>query len=372
MKEYKVNDHIILRLENEKTNIYVDGELFNQCKYVLMRKTVDELKDLLEDMDSVDDLEDYLDHSLHYAEPELIDIPPETRFWVHCSNMQVWAENNYDTRFLHSNLSFPLLKKLTELGDSKAKKVFKQEIAKSIERGNQKTLLFLKYNEYLNFLNHEEIVCASLVPEEAEIILELEQLINRKIECMSLKDDLANYSDIYPYYNAQGNHVIILDLSNCKLSEIPEIIARLKKIKELHLGGNDLLTIPETIRKLKNLEMLSLWNNKIQILPEWIAELKSLKTLHLSYNQIEIIPKLIGNMKSLKELALDSNKLTIIPEAIRKLKNLEMLGLSNNKIQILPEWICELEALKSLNIRNNYIKDIPENLKKLEIIYLRM
>ena len=44
--------------------------------------------------------------------------------------MQVWAEHNYYTRLLHRDITFPLLKKLTEGGDPLARKVFKEEIAK--------------------------------------------------------------------------------------------------------------------------------------------------------------------------------------------------------------------------------------------------
>ena len=133
MIEFNVNDYITLKLENRKTNVYVNGVLFNQCKYILTRKKIFELGDLLE-LQSVDELADSsiddiarkLDHFLEYIEPEFIDIPVKTRFWVHCSNLQVWAENNYDTKLLHSNLSFPLLKKLVEIGDPVAKKVFKE------------------------------------------------------------------------------------------------------------------------------------------------------------------------------------------------------------------------------------------------------
>ncbi len=35
-KEFKVNDLITLKLENRKTTIYVGGERFMQCKYLLL------------------------------------------------------------------------------------------------------------------------------------------------------------------------------------------------------------------------------------------------------------------------------------------------------------------------------------------------
>ncbi|HEC36948.1 hypothetical protein LCGC14_0833680 [marine sediment metagenome] len=99
MLEFKVNKFITLKLENEETDIYVNGVLFKQCKYVLLRKKIDELESLNE-IGSVDELAetsvddtaknlDHLDHSLkNLFEKEKLEgfeIPPHVRFWVHCS-----------------------------------------------------------------------------------------------------------------------------------------------------------------------------------------------------------------------------------------------------------------------------------------------
>ena len=62
-------------------------------------------------------------------------ISSEEEFWAHASNLQVWVESNYDTRLLHNNLAFPLLKELVELGDLVAAKVFKEEIVKRFSSG---------------------------------------------------------------------------------------------------------------------------------------------------------------------------------------------------------------------------------------------
>ena len=35
-KEFRVNEHIVLKLEEGKINIYIGGELFRQCKYLLL------------------------------------------------------------------------------------------------------------------------------------------------------------------------------------------------------------------------------------------------------------------------------------------------------------------------------------------------
>ncbi|MFX1237046.1 MAG: hypothetical protein ACFFAS_03805 [Promethearchaeota archaeon] len=82
---------------------------------------------------SVDELEDagYMDFT-EMGQGELLEeeerarnrvIPPETEFLVHCSNLQAWVEHGYDARLIHSNLAFPLLKRLCEVGDPQAKRM---------------------------------------------------------------------------------------------------------------------------------------------------------------------------------------------------------------------------------------------------------
>lgn len=61
----------------------------------------------------------------------------------------------YDTRLLHSNLSFPLLKRLTEAEDAMAKKVFVEEIAKRLKIGYKPVITFLIDGGYLNYLPPE-------------------------------------------------------------------------------------------------------------------------------------------------------------------------------------------------------------------------
>jgi hypothetical protein len=84
-------------------------------------------------------------------------VDDHSRFWAHCSNLQVWVENDYDTCLLHSNISFPLLKELQNLGDRIAKKVFKEEIAKRLMSGEVTVAIFLMKEGYLNFLSQDEI-----------------------------------------------------------------------------------------------------------------------------------------------------------------------------------------------------------------------
>lgn len=67
------------------------------------------------------------------------------------------GDNNYNTKLLHRNLAFPLLKKLTEVGDPVAKRVFQEEIAKRFASCSLTVIHFLLFENYLDYLSEEEL-----------------------------------------------------------------------------------------------------------------------------------------------------------------------------------------------------------------------
>lgn len=60
-------------------------------------------------------------------------------------------------RLLHSNLSFPLLKRLTGIGDPIAKKVFREEVIKRFVSGYEPVKQFLLEEGYLDLFSEEEL-----------------------------------------------------------------------------------------------------------------------------------------------------------------------------------------------------------------------
>lgn len=159
MIEFRINEYITLRLKDKKTFIFISEEQFQQCKYLLLKIPIGRITSFNE-MKSIDESSNNLNHTLETgyddSHPYEKEIPPETEFWGHCSNLQVWYENNYNSRLLHRNLAFPLLKKLTEVGDPLAKKVFKEEIAKRLKGHFIPTLIFLLNEHYLDYFIDEE------------------------------------------------------------------------------------------------------------------------------------------------------------------------------------------------------------------------
>jgi len=154
-KNFKVNNYITLKLEEGKTNIYVNGNYFQQCKYLLLNIFPKEISHL-DDIESIDEAAEQLGHSTE--KEEIAYIEPEVEFWGHCSNLQVWAENNYNTCLLQSELAFNLLKALVEAGDIKSKQVLKEEIVRRINSGYLPVAFYLISEDYpKHYLNEEEL-----------------------------------------------------------------------------------------------------------------------------------------------------------------------------------------------------------------------
>ncbi len=158
MKEFSINEVLKLKLEDGKTVIYVDNRRVLQCKYLLLNspiKNSEDVKPRLENI-TIDGQAENLDHSLELDKDNEIEIPPEAEFWAHSSNLQVWYENNYNTEVLHSNLAFPLLRRLTEAGDKIAGEVYKTEIIKRFRSGNLNVMAFLIIEGFLDQISIEQ------------------------------------------------------------------------------------------------------------------------------------------------------------------------------------------------------------------------
>ncbi len=163
--EFKINQYITLKLKLGKTFIYVNGKKFVQCIRLALNIQKSNMQ-MYDEINSIDEAADL--YAKHIFQNRMIpgasaitsqghDITAEQEFWGHCSNIQVWAEHDYDTRMLKSNISFPLLRQLTQAGDPIAKKVFKEEIALRIEDGYPPVVQYLINEGYLRYLAPSEI-----------------------------------------------------------------------------------------------------------------------------------------------------------------------------------------------------------------------
>ena len=376
-KKFRINQYLTLKLEEDKTIIYIEEESFRQCKYLLLNIPIKDIT-FVNELESIDEASEKLSHDLEPSDEfsRVNEIPPEIEFWGHCSNLQVWYENDYDTKLLHSNLAFPLLKKLTEVGDPLAKKVFKEEIAKRYNTGVESVRTYLENRNYLNYLTKEEFY--SLLDTEYDLIKELEELTYKDWLKIEIKNGevigLTHHGEKltqFPDPIRKLNGLQKLDLSFNLIKRVPEWIGELESLRQLYLNHNKLIKLPDSIGELKKLEVFEAIDNELTNLPESIGNLKSLKKLNLFNNKLKEMPSSIGGLTRLEELDLHENNIDSIPESIGGLKNLKILDIGRNNITFVPDSIGNLCSLEILCINENHIDELSDtlqNLNKLEIL----
>ena len=254
-KEFAVNEFLTVKLVGWDITIYVNGESFMLCKRLLISFPIDRIHDT-DELDSIDEAAEKLgwngDDQM-YNNGIVYNISTETEFWGHCSNLQAWHEHNYDTRLLRSNIAFRLLKKLAEVGDPQAKKVFKEEIAKRLESGYPPVVEYLAKEGYTRFLNSEELFFTVLVPEEAEILLEIEShLFEQHKENIELVGELDLH--LAPCFTVKNRHVNGMYLFGCGLNSLPDSIGDLSYLENLDISFNGLNLSKEMLAKLRDIK----------------------------------------------------------------------------------------------------------------------
>lgn len=369
MKEFKINEHLTLKLIGDKTVIYIKAKLFTHCKYLLLNIPKDEIE-ALDQIGSIDAAEVILDKSLEKPkDQQRFQITPETEFWAHCSNLQAWYENNYDTRLLHRNLAFPLLNKLTEIGDSKAKIVLKEEIAKRLSSGNENVAEYLINEGYVNHLTHEEQITAILNPAEAEALMDLEEFTGNPFVQAGSRNffDTGVETEPFQQFLVRNKSVVALlifwyDKPN---KPLPESISVFKSLEELIYMGENINSFPESIKELKSLKKLYVSSEILEEVPNFVTKIPCLEHLSIRSPLLIEIPKNIGNLKNLKVLSVGS-RINMLPDSISKLKKLEYIYLNNNPLDRIPDYVFNLKNLKELNIENTKLEKIPDSIYKLE------
>ena len=312
-KEFHINEYLFLKLEEGKTNIYVNGNLFRTCVSLILNIPTDKVEDF-DEAKSIDEAAEKIGWSEEkqferYNEYGYM-LSPEEEFLGHCSNLQVWYEHRYDTRLLHYSLSFSLLSVLSHY-DPVAKSVFKEELAKRYESGCESVVNFLATEFDISvYLSQEEILHIELVPEEAEILLEVESLIGGNYRFISTRVRIESPRD----FVIKNKHVISICMNYC-------------------MNSSNMDKYPEIIDKLSGL--------------------KYLESLLINRNEIDYLPKSMTNLVNLIYLDLSRNAFTHIPSILKTMKSLQFVDLSNNKI---------LDNDDVVFFKNTYIQQSPQTL----------
>ncbi len=157
IKKFKINNYLTLKLIDDKTYIYVSNKRYRELEK-LFYQPKDNFKKIDREVKSMDDLAEILDHYDRDIMRYEYKIPSKDLFWGHCSNIQVWVEENYNTVYLHRNLAFPLLRKLLKEEDPIALKVYKKEIEKRFKDGILKVKSYIIQNGYLKDFDRDDLL----------------------------------------------------------------------------------------------------------------------------------------------------------------------------------------------------------------------
>ncbi len=148
-----------------RARVFVGGKPFLHCAFIVA--SIDKTSPDDEGIGSIDDLAVSMEHDAHILEgPRVREyLSPAEEVLAHASNLQAWAEHGYDTRLLHTNIAFPLLKELAKAGDDVAARALDAEIESRLKDGNNATRKFIleTYGEMI----HDPALLLSLIHEES-------------------------------------------------------------------------------------------------------------------------------------------------------------------------------------------------------------
>jgi len=161
------------------------------------------------------------------------------------------------------------------------------------------------------------------------------------IQRLQLQDNLTQFpSEILQL----ADTLEILDMSNNRLSSLPNDFDRLHKLKILFLSNNQFEHLPTVLGKCANLDTIAFKANRIKTVHGDALPPRT-RWLILTDNDITTLPERMGQLHGLKKLALAGNKLTSLPNSMANCHHLELIRLSANRFESFPDWLFELPKL---------------------------
>jgi hypothetical protein len=142
----------------------------------------------------------------------------------------------------------------------------------------------------------------------------------------------------------------VLNLTGNRLSDLPDDLPRLKKLRILFCSENDFRHVPPVLADCAGLSMVGFKSNRIELVE---ALPPSLRWLILTDNRIDRLPASLGNCLPLQKLMLSGNRLENLPEEMAACTNLELVRLAANRFEVLPDWLFQLPKLAWLAFAGN-------------------
>ena len=254
VKECKINEFLTVKLEGDKTYIYVGKKRISKCKVL----------------------------ELEFLKSEGM-LDPEVQFLGHCSTLEVWNESGYEPKFLNSQACFMLLRELSHAGDLVAKRKIKEEIVHHLESDRSTMISVIMKERLLYCLEEEEqeLLIAQYFPKLVKILKKAPYWINAVLFFILvrgsagtrlLEDNFLMFLDFVDELPDVTPYISLLNLIINVRSEVVEEYHHLIEVKFVSLM-NKLDKIP------KDNKLLGF--NLLVRIAEWIEVSKKYKTAFL-------------------------------------------------------------------------------------------
>ena len=243
-KEYTINEFISLKLIFSKTIIYVDSEIFLTCQKIALNLLPHDFQKYRIFYNIDDIIEFYKKNNSNTS----VEISPQEEFWDHCSNLQAWVENDYNTSIISKNLGFPILLELSKRDIARFNLKLKKELIERIKTGGLKAILyFLADTEtnYLNYLTEDDFFDHLLQIEEGEILKNISQFTSLDYTLTTNLRDSRKFNylrhDNKLHFCIENGFIIELEILIVKKSYSEEYrsallqVVNLKKLKEIDI-----------------------------------------------------------------------------------------------------------------------------------------
>ena len=206
-----------------------------------------------------------------------------------------------------------------------------------------------------------------------------------------------------------------LDICNYKFAHLPDTLAKLTRLEELHIWQTNLKVFPDELSVgLKKLQVLKIRENVLATLPkEWVCrrlvdldvsqvpldawydvipQLPNITKLAVSRCNILAFPVVLLQLNKLQELDVSNNHITDLPvdwhstrikvlnmadnslgrgstlHVVSNLPSLQTLDLSGNSLDTFPTAIQDLKYLRNLNISSNSLDEFPESMQTIQTL----
>ena len=127
---------------------------------------------------------------------------------------------------------------------------------------------------------------------------------------------------------------------------------------------------PEVFELADTLEVLNLSGNQLTNLPQDLPRLHRLKVIFCSDNPFSRLPEVLGDCAALQVVGFKACRITDVPGAAMPLA-LRWLILTDNAIRSLPPELGQRPALQKLMLAGNQLRSLPSSLanaQRLELI----